>query len=30
LDISKSFDTVNWPYLPGIMSYIGFGQKWGN
>jgi hypothetical protein len=28
LDISKAFDTINWPYLIGIMSHFGFGQKW--
>jgi hypothetical protein len=28
LDISKVFDTVNWPYLLGIMSHLGFGYKW--
>jgi hypothetical protein len=26
LDISKAFDTVNWPYLLDIMTYLGFGQ----
>jgi retron-type reverse transcriptase len=27
-DISKAFDTVNWPYLLHIMSHLGFGQRW--
>jgi hypothetical protein len=30
LDISKAFDTVNWPYLLGIMTHLGFGVKWKN
>jgi hypothetical protein len=30
LDISKTFDTVNWSYLIDIMSYLGFGQRWMN
>jgi hypothetical protein len=30
LDISKAFDTVNWPYLLGIMTHMGFGVKWKN
>jgi hypothetical protein len=30
LDISKSFDSVNWPYLLQIMSHLGFGQRWTN
>jgi hypothetical protein len=30
LDISKPFDTVNWPYLLDIMSHLGFGYKWKN
>lgn len=28
LDISKAFDTVNWPYLIDIMTFLGFGQRW--
>jgi hypothetical protein len=28
LDISKAFDTVSWPYLLDIMSYLGFGPRW--
>jgi hypothetical protein len=30
LDISKDFDTVNWPYLLSILSHLGFGQRWTN
>jgi hypothetical protein len=30
LDISRAFDSVNWPYLLDIMSFIGFGQLWRN
>jgi hypothetical protein len=30
LDISKAFDTMNWPYLLSVMSHLGFGQKWLN
>jgi hypothetical protein len=30
LDISKAFDSVNWPYLLNIMSYLGFGHRWLN
>jgi hypothetical protein len=30
LDISKSFGTVNWPYLLSIMTFLGFGQLWTN
>jgi hypothetical protein len=30
LDISKSFDIVNWPYLLEIMIHLGFGPKWRN
>jgi hypothetical protein len=29
-DISKAFDTVNWPYLLEIMKHLGFGQGWRN
>jgi hypothetical protein len=25
MDISKAFDTINWPYLLNILSYLGFG-----
>lgn len=28
LDISKAFDTMNWPYLLEIMEYLGFGHRW--
>lgn len=27
LDISKAFNSVNWPYLLEIMSFLGFGQR---
>jgi hypothetical protein len=30
LDISKAFDTVNWPYLLSIMAHLGFGLRWIN
>jgi hypothetical protein len=30
LDISKAFDTVNWPYLLCIMKHLGFGSNWIN
>jgi hypothetical protein len=30
LDISKAFDTINWPYLISIMEHLGFGLKWRN
>lgn len=30
LDIAKAFDTVNWPFLLEIMTYLGFGQRWRN
>jgi hypothetical protein len=30
LDISKAFDSVNWPYLLTIMQHLGFGQRWRN
>lgn len=30
MDISKAFDTVNWPYLLEIMSFLGFGHRWRN
>jgi hypothetical protein len=28
LDISKAFNMVNWPYLLGITTHLGFGQNW--
>jgi retron-type reverse transcriptase len=28
LDISKVFDSVNWPYLLHIMTHLGFDQRW--
>jgi hypothetical protein len=28
IDISKAFDSVNWPYLIQIMVHLGFGQRW--
>jgi hypothetical protein len=30
LDISKTFDTVSWPYLLSIMEFLGFEIKWRN
>jgi retron-type reverse transcriptase len=30
IDISKAFDTVNWPYLLHIMEHLSFGQRWRN
>lgn len=30
LDISKAFDTVNWPYLLSVMTHLGFGHRWRN
>jgi hypothetical protein len=30
LDISKAFDSVNWPYLLDILTYLGFGLHWRN
>jgi hypothetical protein len=27
LDIFKAFDTINWHYLLGIMTHLGFGHK---
>jgi hypothetical protein len=27
LDISKAFDSMNWPYLLSIMQHLGFGQR---
>lgn len=30
LDISKAFDTINWPFLLDIMVHLGFGQRWRN
>jgi hypothetical protein len=30
LDISKSFDSVNWPYMLEILSHLGFGGTWIN
>jgi hypothetical protein len=30
LNISKAFDSVNWPYLIQIMTHLGFGQRWKN
>jgi hypothetical protein len=28
LDISKTFDTVNWSYLLDVMSFLCFGNNW--
>jgi hypothetical protein len=30
LDISKAFDTLNWPYLLQIMTHLGCDQRWRN
>jgi hypothetical protein len=30
LDISKAFDSVNWPYIVEIKSHLGFGERWIN
>jgi hypothetical protein len=30
LDISKAFDSGNWPYLLDILSHLGFGLHWRN
>lgn len=28
LDISKAFDTVEWPFLLQVLQAMGFGQRW--
>jgi hypothetical protein len=28
IDISKTFDSINWTYLLGVIEHLGFGQKW--
>ena len=28
LDISKAYDRVEWPFLHGVMSKLGFPEKW--
>jgi hypothetical protein len=30
LDISKAFDSINWPFLRGIMNHLGFGFRCTN
>lgn len=30
LDISKVFDTVQWPFLLEVLHAMGFGRKWTN
>jgi hypothetical protein len=27
LDISKTFDSINWPYLLEVLHALGFSQK---
>jgi hypothetical protein len=28
LDIAKSFDSLNWPFLIQVMAHLGFGPRW--
>ncbi|WVZ68943.1 LOW QUALITY PROTEIN: hypothetical protein U9M48_017814 [Paspalum notatum var. saurae] len=30
LDISKAFDSINWPYLLEVLEVLGFGTRWRN